>query len=272
MKLAPVAYLRADSRAHAVYALAQQGSDARVLAGGQSLMAVLAMRLAEPSCLVDISRTADLQHMQVKGGHLTIGSAVTQSQVEWRVSLAREVPLLALALPWISHFQIRNRGTVCGSLAHADPSAELPLVLATLGGTVLLASERGERRVAAQDFFTGMLQTARAPDELLAEADFPCATPGTRYGFSEFGLRRGDFAITAVACAVSTSGIRFCVGGVDDQPRVFDWPLLEGSALDDALNEAAWSLNAADDPHASAKSRRQLVRSLGKKIITGAIA
>ncbi len=272
MKLAPVAYVRAQSAAQAVQALASEGSDARVLAGGQSLMAVLAMRLATPACLVDISRTADLQGMQVAGGDLVIGAAATQAQVEWRASLLQEVPLLAQALPWISHFQIRNRGTVCGSLAHADPSAELPLVLATLGGSVSLTSARGTRRVAAQDFFAGMLQTARAADELLLDARFPLAVAGTRYGFAEFGLRRGDFAITAVACAVSSQGIRLGVGGVDDRPRVFDWPLLDGSALDDALNTAAWSLSAADDPHASAKSRRQLVRSLGKKIIQEAVA
>src|SRR5690606_38192021 len=122
-------YLAANSAQEAVDLLAELGNDARILAGGQSLMAVLNMRLAQPSALIDISRTADLDYVRIEKGHMAVGAAATQASVEWRADLADEVPLLAQAIPYISHFQIRNRGTVCGSVAHADPSAELPLVL-----------------------------------------------------------------------------------------------------------------------------------------------
>lgn len=144
MKPAPFDYLRAMNAQHALDALAQHGEDARVLAGGQSLMAVLNMRLAQPRMLIDISRTGELDSVRVdrKAGSLTVGAAATQGSVEWRASLRDEVPLLAMAFPHISHFQIRNRGTVCGSIAHADPSAELPLVLSALGGDVMLRSKR----------------------------------------------------------------------------------------------------------------------------------
>ena len=143
MKPAPFDYLRALTAQDALDALAQTGDDARVLAGGQSLMAVLNMRLAQPRVLVDISRTAELDAVRVdeKAGQLVVSAAATQGSVEWRSTLRSEVPMLAMAFPHISHFQIRNRGTVCGSIAHADPSAELPLVLAALGGDVMLRSK-----------------------------------------------------------------------------------------------------------------------------------
>ena len=160
-------YLRAETASEAVECLAQFGEDARVLAGGQSLMPILNMRLAQPGLLLDISRTRDLDYVRVHDARLCIGAAATQASVEWRAGLAAEVPLLHAAFPSISHFQIRNRGTVCGSVAHADPSAELPLVLLALGGEVVLRSARSRRVVPARDFFRGMLQTARAADELV---------------------------------------------------------------------------------------------------------
>ena len=140
MKPAPFDYLRAMTAQDALDALAQYGEDARVLAGGQSLMAVLNMRLAQPKLLIDISRTAELDAVRVdqQAGHLVVNAAATQGCVEWRSALTEEVPMLAMTFPHISHFQIRNRGTVCGSIAHADPSAELPLVLSVLGGDVML--------------------------------------------------------------------------------------------------------------------------------------
>ena len=267
MKPAAFAYVRAQSAEHAVDLLAEHGPQARILAGGQSLMAVLNMRLAQPSLLIDISRTPDLGGMQIDGDALRVQAAVTQAQVEWREGLAGEVPLLAQALPWISHFPIRNRGTVCGSVAHADPSAEIPLVLLALGGAVELQSRRGVRRVAAADFFTGMLSTAREPDELLRAVHLPLAQDHSGYAFAEFSLRHGDFAACAVAAVVSERGIRLAVAGVADRPVAQDWPLLESSALDDALNALAWSLDARDDPQVSALARRHLVRRLGRQVV-----
>lgn len=260
-------YVRAESAEEAVALLAESGPDARILAGGQSLMAVLNMRLAQPSVLIDVSRTSELNYARIADGHLCIGAAATQASIEWRPTLAQEVPLLKQAFPHISHFQVRNRGTVCGSVAHADPSAELPLTLLTLGGSVVLRNRKGRRVVAAQDFFQGMLMTARAQDELVEEVRYPVAANGTRHAFTEFSARHGDFAIASVAAVVSPKGIRFAVGGVADRPRAVEWPLLGGDDLAGAINDFAWDLEARDDHHASAKFRRQLVRSLGREVI-----
>lgn len=272
MKPAAFDYLRADHADVAVAALAQHGEDARILAGGQSLMAVLNMRLAQPSLLVDISRSESMAQIRIARGQLCIGAAATQASVEWRQGLANELPLLTLAFPHISHFQVRNRGTVAGSIAHADPSAELPLCLLALEGEVVLRRDRSRRVVKAVDFFTGMLLTARQPDELLEEVRFPLAHSGTGYGFEEFSMRHGDFAVCAVAVVADTRRLRIAVGGVADRPTARDFPVLQGSALDDALNELAWSLEARDEPQASALLRRQLVRTLGRRAVYQALA
>lgn len=272
MKPAAFDYLRAETGEEAVHQLKELGTDARILAGGQSLMAVLNMRLAQPSVLIDVSRTEDLNYLRAERGLLAVGAAVTQGSVEWRATLAQEVPLLAQAFPFISHFQIRNRGTVCGSVAHADPSAEIPLVLTALGGEVVLRSAKRRRTLAAVDFFQGMLMTARAPDELVEEVRFPLAQPGQRTAFAEFSARHGDFAIASVAVVADARGLRFAVGGVADRPRLAQWPAdLRGPDLDAALNDFAWELEAQDDAHASARFRRHLVRRLGAQVIAQAM-
>jgi 2-furoyl-CoA dehydrogenase FAD binding subunit len=267
MKPAPFAYLRAEDTQHVLDALHQAGADARVLAGGQSLMAVLNMRLAQPRWLVDISRTAELNTVRVESGHLVVGAAATQGSVEWRKTLADEVPLLGLAFPHISHFQIRNRGTVCGSVAHADPSAELPLALITLGGDVMLRSAKRKRSLKAADFFQGMLMTAREPDELLEAVRFPLRQPGQRFAFTEFSARHGDFALVACAALVTDDSIRIGVGGVSDRPVVEILPRLSGDDLRGALNDLSWKLGAQDAANVSAAYRRHLVRELGWKVI-----
>ena len=267
MKPGAFDYVRADALEEAAALLRDHGDDARILAGGQSLMPLLNMRLATPAVLVDISRIAALDYACIEREMLRVGAACTQATVEWRTRLATEVPLLAQAFPHISHFQIRNRGTVCGSIAHADPSAELPLVLTALGGEVVLRSARGARTLAAEDFFQGLLTTARNADELIEEVRFPLHRAGQGYGFAEMAQRHGDFALVACA-AVSTPGeIRFAVSGASDRPRLARWPRLTGTDLDVALNDFAWALEARDDPHASAQYRRHLVRHLGRRAI-----
>ena len=260
-------YVRIEALEEATNLLAKYGEDARILAGGQTLMAMLNMRLAQPKVLLDVSRTASLDYARVQDGTLAIGAAATQRSVEWRASLASEVPLLKLAIPHISHFQVRSRGTVCGSIAHADPSAELPLCLAALDGEVVLRSRKGRRVVKGEQFFQGMLLTARRPDEFIEEVRYPLAATDAHYAFDEFSMRYGDFAIVAVACVVTPKEIRFAVGGVADRPRVGRWPRLEGTALEGALNDFAWDMEAQDDLHASAKYRRHLVRRLGRRVI-----
>lgn len=272
MKPAAFDYQRVDSAEAAVEALAQVGDDARILAGGQSLMVLLNMRLAQPRRLIDISRSATLAQVRIDGRWLHVGASATQASIERRADLARELPLLALAFPHISHFQIRNRGTVVGSIAHADPSAELPLCLLALEGEVMLRSAKRRRTVAAAEFFTGMLSTARAADELVEAVHFPLSQAGTGHGFAEFSMRHGDFAVCAVAAVVDGKRLRLAIGGVADRPVARDLPVPEGAALDDALNELAWSLQPRDEPQASAALRRQLVRELGRRATAQALA
>ena len=265
-------YQRATGADEAVAALAALGEDARILAGGQSLMAVMNMRLTQPQRLIDISRSESLSEVRIDNGRLRIGAAATQASIEWRSQLAKEVPLLALAFPHISHFQIRNRGTVCGSIAHADPSAELPLCLLALEGEVLLRSAKRRRTLKAVEFFTGMLLTARAADEMVEAVRFPLVRSGAGHGFEEFAMRHGDFAVCAVAAVADSQRLRIAVGGVADRPVARDFPILSGTALADALNEFAWSLDARDEPQASAALRRRLVRDLGRRAAEQALA
>jgi 2-furoyl-CoA dehydrogenase FAD binding subunit len=260
-------YVKAASPDEAVEMLARGGEDAKVIAGGMSLVPMLNFRLVEPQLLVDISRLAPMDYIRMAGDKVEIGCATRQTTLEHWPDLAARLPLVKAAFPFIGHYQTRARGTVCGSLAHADPSSELPLCLAVLGGEVVLRSRGGVRTIAADQFQTGMLQTARRTDELVAAARYPVKKPGTGYAFNEMAQRRGDFAIVAVAAAVDGSKIRFGVGGVADKPAVREWSLMDGAALDDALNEFAWELGGYDDIHATARYRRELVRRLGRRVI-----
>ncbi|MDX1366635.1 FAD binding domain-containing protein [Pseudomonas sp.] len=267
MKPAAFDYVRAESRRQVLELLAEYGQEARIIAGGQSLMAVLNMRLAQPKLLIDINQVAELDYIELRKDCLAVGAAVRQAQLLARPTLADEVPLLALAMPWIGHFQTRNRGTVCGSVAHADPSAELPLSLVTLGGEIVLESIKGKRVIKAAEFFQGILTTDKRADELVVEVRFPLKREGIIYRFQEIAMRHGDFAIVSLAACIGIDEVRLGVGGVADRPVMRSLP--RSAALPDALNETAWSLDAQDDVHASAAYRRQLVRELGHRLIEG---
>lgn len=267
MKPAAFDYLRAENTEEALAARAEHGGEAKVMGGGQSLMPILNMRLARPGIVIDISRASDLGSIAEKSGMIEIGAAVTQAELEGWDGLAGKAPLLSQAIPYIGHFQTRNRGTVCGSLCHSDPSSELPLSLATLEGEVVLQSRRGSRSVKAGDFQTGMLQTDVADDEICVAARFPVAETGAGYAFHEIARRHGDFAIVALAAVAKGDSVRLGVGGVADTPTVRDWDNLDDGTIDDALNEFAWDLGGSDDIHATARYRRELVRRLGRKVI-----
>ena len=266
VKPAPFDYVRAETIDEALATLANEGGEARIIAGGQSLMAMLNMRLAKPKTVVDIMRLKNLDRIEEKAGVVVVGAAVRQASLMGWPALPERLPLVALALPWTGHVQTRSRGTICGSIAHADPSAEMPLALITLGGEVHLRSARSRRRIAARDFFTGMMTTERADDELIEAVSFP-VTPGRHCAFREVARRHGDFAIVACAAVATRDGVRLAVGGVADAPVARDWPCLDGSALDDALNAFAYDLDARDDIHATARYRRDLVRSIGRDLV-----
>ncbi len=272
MKPRPFDYLRPDTVDEAIALLAEYGDDARVLAGGQSLVPMLNLRLIEADALIDISRIAALDVIRDGGDKIEIGAAVTQNKLLAWPQLAEKLPLLAAALPHVGHFQTRNKGTVCGSIAHADPSSELPLALTLLGGEIALKSQRGERVLAAQDFHKDMLTTTRGPDELITAVRFPAARGqgnGRGVAFREVARRHGDFAIIAVAAvAEDKKNVRLGVGGMAGRP------LVRRIAMDEAVAAiAAWAdeLEGYEDLHASAAMRRDLFRNLAPRVAEEAI-
>jgi 2-furoyl-CoA dehydrogenase FAD binding subunit len=267
MKPAPFDYVRAETLAEAHEVLAAEGGEASVLAGGQSLVPLLSMRMARPNVLVDIMHVDELNGIAVESGGFRVGACVRQAELLAWPELAARQPLLAQAMPWIGHWQTRARGTVCGSVALADPSAELPLCLVALGGEVILSSKRGGRSIKADEFFTGLMSTAREDDELIEAVRFPCARGGERFAFREFARRHGDFAIVACAAVVTEANVRLAVGGVAERATARDFGGLSGAALDDALAAFADELEARDDLHATAEYRRSLVRKLGRATI-----
>lgn len=280
MKAAPFAYVRPGTLEDTVAELARDG--AKVLAGGQSLVPVLAMRLGRPTQLVDINAVPELNQLTRDDGAVRIGATVRQRRVQ-RDELSAAVPLLRLALPWIGHREIRSRGTVCGSIAHADPSAELPAVASCLDATMVLTSAGGRREVPARDFFTGALSTALQPDELLTEIRFPVAQPGEGFGFGEFARRHGDFALAGVAARVRTDHnspvARITCFGISDVPVTADVSEQLRAALEHtgtaparadlqrALAAHAESVahdvvDTGGDAHASPAYRRRLIAAL----------
>jgi len=260
-------YIRPITVEESVDCLSRYGEDARIIAGGLSLVAMMNFRLVETKVLVDIANIKALNYIRVDGDHIEVGAATTQAQLLAWPELASMSPLLAQGMPFIGHYQTRSRGTVGGSIAHSDPSSELPLCLATLGGSVILRCKSASREVAANDFQVGLMLTSRRPDEMVTAVRFPLRKKGAGYAFNEMAMRKGDLAICAVAAEVSAGNIRLGVGGVADKPAVRDWSDLADANLDDALNQFAWDIGGSDDIHATAAFRRQLIRRLGRRAI-----
>jgi 2-furoyl-CoA dehydrogenase FAD binding subunit len=280
VKAAPFAYVRPGSTQDALAELGRDG--AKVLAGGQSLVPVLAMRLGRPSVLVDINAVPELSRTSLADGQLRIGATARQRHVQ-HDDTAAGVPLLRLALPWVGHREIRSRGTVCGSIAHADPSAELPAVAACLDATMVVAGTEGVREVPAGEFFTGAMTTVIGAEELLTEVRFPVSSPGEGHGFGEFARRHGDFALAGVAVRVRTTGedavARISCFGVSDRPVTRDVSAQLGEALatagarptepdlrralaDHADQIAGEVVDTGGDAHASTAYRRRLTAAL----------
>ena len=268
----PVAfdYVRADSLETALDALAEYGDDAQLLAGGLSLMPMLNMRLARPGVVVDISRLSGniIQHT----GRIEVDLGVTQSALLKASRQRAFAPLLAAALPWVGHEQTRARGTVCGSVAHADPSAEIPLCLAMLDGRVHLRSRAHARVVPFANFVHGLLTIDCHADELIESVSFAVPAIGEGFAFKEFGRRHGDFAIVACAARVNGDVITLGIGGVADVPVVHQLKLADVNSIDEQLNTIAWGLGARSDVHADARLRRHLTRTLGRAVIDEAQA
>lgn len=296
MKAAPFAYVRPGTLDDVLSELA--GGQAKVLAGGQSLAPVLAMRLGRPSTLVDITAVDGLGTFERAGDALRIGAAVRQRAVE-RSPLSGAVPLLGRALPFVGHRELRSRGTVCGSLAHADPAAELPAVAACLGATVEVAGHGGRRRVPAETFASGAMTTAAGPDEVVTAVELPVARPGEGFGFAEIARRHGDFALAGVVVVVRVDdggeivAARLTGFGISDRPVTEDVTELlrdgtagagPGHAADPAASEPARRLRPATtelaarivdtggDAHGSTGYRRRLFAVLAARELAAAHA
>ncbi|MBO0829206.1 MAG: FAD binding domain-containing protein [Streptosporangiales bacterium] len=281
MKAAPFAYVRPATVADAVAALAETGGDGKVLAGGQSLVPVLAMRLGRPGTLVDVNAIAGLDELATTDVGLRVGAAVRQRRLEHEPA-ARAVPLLGMALPFVGHRELRSRGTVCGSLAHADPAAELPAVACCLNATLDVTGRRGNRTVPAPEFFTGAMTTVLEPDELLTAVTFPLARAGEGFGFAEVARRHGDFALAGVVTRVRvTDGVVaeavLAAFGVSDRPVVRDVTDVvrahgtETGALRDPMNQfAADVVDTAGDAHGSTAYRRRLFAALAARELAAA--
>lgn len=292
MKPAPVEYVRPTSVEEAISWLAQHGDEAKVLAGGQSLVPLLSMRLARPTVLVDINHVDGTDNI----GRSADGSAVVGARVR-QAAFAGTSRLADLALPYVGHYVTRNRGTVCGSIAHADARAELPLALVALDGSVVATSERGQRTISARNFFLTHFTTALEPDELVVETVWPRLDGGTGCAFEEFALRTGDFALAMVAVVLRVEGVaggsghggsgagesspgegapsarvadaRIAVGAVVDRPTLLEdvADLVRGERIGPELARAAGeavaaAVDPADSVHASAAYQRHLTALL----------
>jgi aerobic carbon-monoxide dehydrogenase medium subunit len=242
----------------AVAALAEAGDDGKVLAGGQSLIPLLNFRLAYPEVLVDIGRVAGLDHVRVEDDRVVIGAGVTQSTALRDPALAEACPLLVEALALVAHEAIRNRGTVCGSIAHADPAAELPALFRLLGGTARVVSASGEREIPADDLFVGPLQSSLGSDELLTEITLPRGATGA---IVEHTKRSGDYAIVGVAARAGAHP-RVATFGTGPVPQVFDLDGIEGAG-----GVVAAGIDPRDDVHATAEQRRRLARVLTERAL-----
>lgn len=284
MKPARFAYHAAETIEEAIALLARYGGEAKLLAGGQSLMPLMNFRLARPAALIDLNPIASLAYIREDDGQVRLGAMTRQRAIEFSPVVRRRLPLLAEATALVGHLPIRTRGTIGGSLAHADPSAEYPAILAALDGVVVARGPRGERTLRASELFLSYLTTSLAPDELLVEVRLPAMPDGAGFAFEEFSRRHGDFAIVGVAATLCAQGERCTAarlvtagaGPVPARLRPAE-EILEREGLSDATIEAA-ALRAATlvepdtDIHASAAYRRNLTRVLTGRALRRAVA
>jgi CO/xanthine dehydrogenase FAD-binding subunit len=281
VKAAPFAYVRPDTIAEVTALLARHGEDSRIIAGGQSLGAMLNMRLVTPAIVIDINRIVETARIEVEANFIRIGATVRQSDVMADERFA-SVPLLSGCLPHVGHYQTRNRGTICGSIAHADPSAELPLALLVSGGSVELRSARKSSVVAADDFFVSMLTTSREADQMIVATRWPKAKTRTGHSFEEFAIRSGDYAIVAAAAEVELAEdghiVRLRVGlaGIGERPVGVDLRFTEGQLpspdlLESIAESARRGIEPVTDLQATAEFRAHMAGVMARQVAGTAI-
>ena len=271
MKPAPFAYMKARTLKEAVTLLARHKDDARLLAGGQSLIATLNMRLSAPELLIDINGIKGLDGIAKKGKFVEIGALARHAQLERSDIISRHAPLIALAMPHIGHPAIRNRGTFGGSIAFADPAAELPACIVALGGEIDIAGPKGKRKVKADAFFKGLFETALRPQEMVTAVRIPAADKSTRVGFAELARRHGDYAMVGLAATARAQGkgvadVRLAYFGVGSTPvraKKAEAALAAGN-IDAAVN--ALDLEPPDDVQATSKVKKHLAGVLLRRV------
>jgi CO/xanthine dehydrogenase FAD-binding subunit len=275
-------YVRPTTVDDVLALLAERGDDAKLLAGGQSLVPMLNFRLTAPDLLIDLNHVASLRLLRRVDGWLRIGAMTRQSTLEASATAAESWPLLRAALRWVAHPPIRNRGTVGGSVAHADPAAELPVVLATLDAVFHVASARGRRSVPAAEFFTGNLSTVLETDDLLERIDVPPPVDGTLWAFKEFARRHGDFALGGAAATIVRDGercarLRLGLMGAATVPVVADIAAAEGREIGslaelDVTDEIGDLIHPTPDLHGDAQFRRRIVLAMAHDAVRDAAA
>lgn len=280
MKAAPFEYVRPRSIEEAC-GLLSADPDAAIIAGGQTLVPMMAMRLARPVRLVDIARIPELHGIRDDGAAIAVGAATRQATAADSDLIARKVPLLAAALPWVGHAATRNCGTVGGSVANADPAAEIPLVLVTLKGSIALQESAGSRTVAADDFFLGPMMTAITPGACLTEIRFPVWEEGRfGVGFQEISARRSDFALAAAAAQIALDRSDRCVacalgiGGATAVPQRLDavgaalvGSMLSDAEIDETVRTPVSTVEIMSSPHASDEYRRRAAATLAVRAL-----
>jgi CO/xanthine dehydrogenase FAD-binding subunit len=280
VKPPPFIYHDPGSQDEALALLAEHGDEAKALAGGQSLVPLLNFRLAHPDHLIDLNRIGSLAGIRRRDGNLEIGSMTRQSRLEASDLVAREWPLLTEALTFVAHAQIRNRGTVGGAVAHADPAAELPVAFTALDARFRVASQRGERTIAPEDFFVTHLTTTLEPEELLVAIEVPALAQRTGHAFTEFARRHGDFALGGAAVVVATDTAGVCTRAAIALLAAGPVPLRAAEAeralveqrIDDSVAEEIASVATKDisptgDIHGSAEYRKHLVGVMVKRAV-----
>jgi carbon-monoxide dehydrogenase medium subunit len=274
MKASAFSYARAASVSNALQLLATHGDKAKLLSGGQSLLPAMNLRLIAPELIVDIGQVAELRGIAVKGDTLRIGALTRHVEIAGSAEIAVHAPLLVAAIAHVAHPAIRNKGTLGGSLAHADPASELPACMLALNATIIIQGQAGERRVAATDFFTGIYQTALSPEELLIAVELPVARKSASHFFHEFARRQGDYALVGLAAQAivgqrgAFADLRLGFFAVGDRPVLAAAAgILIGKQVTPALLSEAFAaldgeLEPQDDQQASAKMRRHLAKVL----------
>ena len=270
MKAPTFKYLRAESRDEAYAAFTEYGDEGLVLAGGQSLMPMLNMRLAQPAVLVDINPISELSGISLRDQQLHIGATTRHVEVENSMLVAAELPLIGCAIKHVAHRGIRNRGTFGGSLAHADPAAEMPACAVVLDATLILQSRAGERRVKAADFFLGVMSTDRRSDEILTGIELPAQMSTDAWSFHELSRRHGDFALVGVAAtaqrrSMGLDGLRLVVFGCEERPKVSKIAAsmsLSRKDVTELATAVADDLDPMSDLEGDAKTKRIQARTL----------